>query len=179
MHRPDPYSFKPVVDADLTLLRRWLGTPEVARWWGDPDQEARLMRDGLVDPAVTMWMVEHQGRPFAYVQDYDLHAAWPEHPWPGLPAATRGIDQFIGEADMLGCGHGSSFIRAFTDRLFFTGVPCVVTDPHPDNLRARRAYEKSGFHGDQVQGLDCEWGPVVLMVRFAPAQVSAAPVRGP
>ena len=64
------------------------------------------------------------------------------------PVSTRGIDQFIGEADMLDCGHGSVFIRAFVGRLLTDGTPRVVTDPDPANARAIRAYEKAGFLKD-------------------------------
>ena len=30
---PD-YVFRPMTAADLPLVRRWLETPEVVRWWG-------------------------------------------------------------------------------------------------------------------------------------------------
>src|ERR1043165_8095670 len=50
------------------------------------------------------------------------------------------MDQYIGEADMVGCGHGYAFIRAFTDHLLATGTPRVITDPDPANARAIRAY---------------------------------------
>ena len=42
-----PYSFRPVVRADLPLLRRWLKTPEVVRWWGDPDEEFMFIEEDL------------------------------------------------------------------------------------------------------------------------------------
>ena len=57
-----------------------------------------------------------------------------------------GIDQFIGEPDFIGRGHGSAFIRDFVERSFAAGAPRVVTDPHPRNARAIRAYAKAGFH---------------------------------
>ncbi|HET8728882.1 MAG TPA: GNAT family N-acetyltransferase [Alphaproteobacteria bacterium] len=159
-----PYRFRPAVEADHPLLRRWLGTPEVARWWGDPDEEAELLRGDLDDPRMAMWIVEHAGRPFAYIQDYDTRA-WPQHHFAGLPPGSRGIDQFIGEPDMLNRGHGSAFIGAFAGRLLAKGAPAIGTDPDPENLRARRAYEKAGFTGDAVHRT--EWGPAVLMVRRA------------
>ena len=59
------------------------------------------------------------------------------------PLGTRGIDQFIGEPDMIGRGHGSAFIRAFIDDP--CGMARAVTDPDPANARAVRAYEKAGF----------------------------------
>lgn len=65
---------------------------------------------------------------------------------------------------MLGCGHGSAFIRAHVERLFAQGAPAVGTDPHPSNARAIRAYEKAGFVRDVEQ--DTEWGRALLMVRL-------------
>jgi aminoglycoside 6'-N-acetyltransferase len=81
------------------------------------------------------------------------------------PAGTRGIDQFIGEADLVGCGHGSAFIRAFSDRLLAAGTPRVITDPNPANARAIRAYAKAGFH--KQHEVDTPDGRALLMVRNA------------
>jgi len=87
---------------------------------------------------------------------------------PAAPApitATRGIDQFIGEGDMVGRGHGSAFIRAFTDTLLAAGTPRVITDPDPANARAIRAYEKAGFR--KQHEVDTPDGRSLLMVRNA------------
>jgi aminoglycoside 6'-N-acetyltransferase len=78
---------------------------------------------------------------------------------------TRGIDQFIGEADMLDRGHGSAFIRSFIDRMMTTGTPRIITDSDPVNVRAIRAYEKAGFQKDRM--IDTSEGRVLLMVRNA------------
>jgi aminoglycoside 6'-N-acetyltransferase len=64
---------------------------------------------------------------------------------------------------MLDRGHGSAFIRAFTDGLLASGVPRVVTDPDPANARAIRAYQKAGFQRDRI--VDTPDGPALLMVR--------------
>jgi aminoglycoside 6'-N-acetyltransferase len=95
------------------MARRWLETPEVQRWWGDPDGEISLLEEDLDDPRMTMWIVSHEGRPFAYIQDYDPHA-W-SLGYFGQPPGARFIDQFIGEPDMIGRGHGSAFIRQHVD----------------------------------------------------------------
>jgi aminoglycoside 6'-N-acetyltransferase len=155
------YAFRRTTPADLPLLRRWLGTPEVRRWWDDPDDLSEF-EEAFADRAVAMWIVSHEGRPFAYIQDYDPHA-WPAHHFGYLPHGSRGIDQFIGEPEMIGRGHGSAFVGAHVDRLFDRGAPAVGTDPHPDNARAIRAYAKAGF----VAGATCdtEWGLSVLMTR--------------
>src|SRR3981081_855117 len=71
------YAFRRAGRPDLTLLRSWLCTPDVARWWGDPEEQAALLREDLDEPRMVMRIVSHEGRPFAYVQDYDVHA-WPQ-----------------------------------------------------------------------------------------------------
>lgn len=155
----DRYRFRPVAPADLPLLARWRAMPHVARWWGDPALESEADKAG--DPRIAMWIVEHAGRPFAFAQDYDVHG-WAPHPFSYLPAGARGIDQYIGEPDMLDRGHGSAFIRAHLRRLFAAGAPAVGTDPHPDNGRARRACEKAGFAA--VGGaVETPWGRAILM----------------
>ena len=106
---------------------------------------------------------QSDGRPFAYLQCYDL-TAWNSGFGP-QPLGTRGIDQFIGEPDMIDRGHGSAFIRTFTDGLLAAGTPRLVTDPDPANARAVRAYEKAGFHRDRM--VDTPDGPALLMVRNA------------
>jgi aminoglycoside 6'-N-acetyltransferase len=35
-----PYRFRSMIDADLPMVERWLRTPEVARWWGDPTEQS-------------------------------------------------------------------------------------------------------------------------------------------
>jgi aminoglycoside 6'-N-acetyltransferase len=154
-----PYHFRPVTDADIPLLRDWRARPHVRQWWGAPELEDPA--DVLAEDSVAMWIVEHDGRPFAYAQDYSPHH-WAAHPFAYLPPGSRGIDQYIGEADMLDRGHGSAFIRSHVERLFAAGVPVVGTDPHPENARAIRAYEKAGFI--IVNGpMDTRWGRAVLM----------------
>jgi aminoglycoside 6'-N-acetyltransferase len=156
------YQFRRVTEADLPLLRTWRARPHVIRWWGSPDAEPEA--ETLADPRVAMWIVEHRGRPFAYAQDYDVHG-WTPHPFSHLPPGARGIDQYIGEPGMIGRGHGPAFVRLHCDRLFAAGAPAIGTDPHPDNLRARRAYEKAGF---ALTGgaRKTRWGTAVLMERW-------------
>jgi aminoglycoside 6'-N-acetyltransferase len=158
------YAFRPVTADDLPLLARWRAMPHVARWWGAP--EAETVEEALADSRIAMWIVAHGApgaapRPFAYAQDYSPHD-WDAHPFAHLPPGARGIDQFIGEPDMVGRGHGPAFVRRHCERLFAAGAPAVGTDPHPDNASAIRAYEKAGFAA--VSGpLDTRWGRAILM----------------
>ena len=158
------YGFRPMTAAHLPTIRRWLETPQVAQWWGDADTQFSLISDDLPEPAMEQFIVVHDGRPFAYLQCYDP-AVWPENGFGPQPDGTRGVDQFIGEPDMISRGHGSAFIRTFVDRLLAGGTPRVVTDPNPENARAIRAYEKAGLSKDRL--IDTPDGPALLMVRDA------------
>jgi aminoglycoside 6'-N-acetyltransferase len=110
------------------------------------------------------YIVTAADRPFAYLQCYDP-CAWPNNGFGSQPEGTRGMDQFIGEPDMIGCGHGSALIRDFIARLVQSGTPRVITDPDPANTRAVRAYEKAGFAG--VRLVDTPDGRALLMVHDA------------
>jgi aminoglycoside 6'-N-acetyltransferase len=139
------YTFHSLALAELDLVNGWIRTPHVAEWWLEAGGAS-----SLIDPAdfdeegFRMWLVLHDGRPFAYMQDYDPHL-YPDHYFYDRPGPVRGIDQFIGAPEFMGQGHGAAFIRQRLDMLFHEGMACVVTDPHPDNARAIRAYEKAGF----------------------------------
>jgi aminoglycoside 6'-N-acetyltransferase len=155
------YTFRPAGMHDLPLLERWLRTSEVVRWWGDPQEQAALLREDLAEPRMVMRIVSFGGRPFAYAQDYDVHV-WPQPHFAYLPPGARSIDSFIGEPDMIGRGHGSNFLKLLAQRLRADGASVVAIDPAVENLRARRAYEKAGFRADTV--VETGEGPAVLML---------------
>ena len=160
----DRYALRPVSADDLSMLRRWLESPQARQWWGDPDEQYALIEEDLANPLMRMRIVSADARPFAYVQDYDV-GSWPQPHLADLPTGTRAIDTFIGEPSMLGQGHGSGFLRLVASQLIAGGAPCVVIDPDVDNVRARRAYARAGFvDAGTVQTPE---GPAMLMV-FGP-----------
>jgi aminoglycoside 6'-N-acetyltransferase len=137
-----PYGFRAATGADLSLLRAWLQTPQVALWWGEPEEEYAILEADLNEPEMVMRVVSRLGRPFAYAQDYPAHL-WPQPHLAHLPVGARAIDAFIGAPDMLDGGHGSAFLRRLAQRLIAEGAPAVAIDPSERNLRARRAFEKA------------------------------------
>ena len=153
------YHFRPVMEGDLDVLGRWRGASHVRKWWGDPEIEPE--GEKLSDSRISMWMVEWEGSPFAFLQDYTVHG-WDEHPFAHLPQGARGIDLYIGEVAMLGQGHGPALLRAWVERLFSEGVPAVGIDPHPENAIAIRSFEKAGF---RIVGgpVTTRWGRALLM----------------
>jgi aminoglycoside 6'-N-acetyltransferase len=157
------YTFRSMTEADLPMIMRWLQTPEVVRWWGDPEEQYELVSGDLRHPDMDQFIVAVDGQPFAYIQCYRL-STWNQGFGP-QPQDARGIDQFIGERAFVGCGHGSKFMRQFVDGLLQKGAPRIVTDPDPDNARAIRAYENAGFQRDRL--VETPDGTALLMVRDA------------
>ena len=158
------YVFRPMTTCDLPLVRRWLAEPHVVQWWGNTLEQFELVSGDLEVEAMEQFVVAINDCPFGYLQCYDPDV-WPENGLGDHPRGTRGIDQFIGEQDMVDRGHGSAFIRTFIDRLLAAGAPRVITDPDPANGRAIRAYEKAGFRRQHL--VDTPDGTALLMVRDA------------
>jgi aminoglycoside 6'-N-acetyltransferase len=156
-----PYSFRAARPDDLRLLRAWLRTPEVARWWGDPDEQAAMLEEDLTEPGMVMRIVSFDAKPFAYAQDYAVDR-WPQPHFAGLPPGSRAIDSFIGEPEMIGRGHGSVYLRLLAERLQAEGAPAVAIDPAADNMRARRGYAKAGFVENRI--VETAAGMAVVMI---------------
>lgn len=156
----DVYDFRPVTEKDLPMIAGWLAEPHVAEWWGDPDKEITEIREHIDSISVEPLIVELDGQPIAYLQSYDPHME-DDHPYADQPFGTLGIDLSIGRPELVGVGHGSAIVRQFVEQLFEEGVPRVIIDPHPENARAIRAYEKAGFRA--IGRRQSEYGDAVLM----------------
>lgn len=141
MMATNKYNFRKATLDDLDLLEEWRSKPHVRAWWGSAEP---YKEEKITDPRVERWIVSTLGRPFAFMQDYTVHG-WEDHHFAKLPKGSRGIDQYIGDSEMIGVGHGSAFIGARMQALFDEGVPVIATDPHPDNKRAIAVYKKLGF----------------------------------
>ena len=146
---PPDYTFRKLTRSDMALFHHWLEQPHMGGWWGDgatewakrePEMESNLLHESPTD----MRIVELGGTPFAYIQDYDVHA----HAMPqcaDLPAKSRAMDSFLGDPAYLGQGHGSGFIRARALQLLAEGAPLIAVDPDPANARAIAAYTRARF----------------------------------
>ena len=135
-------------------MRAWLLLPHVRAWYDDvataayPDDaiaERRLAMSGE-DPT-DHFLIRLDGRPIGDIQSYriDDHPEYAAQIAIGRPAV--GIDLFIGEADLIGRGHGPALIRAFLRDVAFPhyGLGLCVIGPTRSNTAAIRAYEKAGF----------------------------------
>ena len=157
------YEFTKVTPADMKQIRAWMNEPHIIDWWTPEDQEMTVMEQAeAADSNVVRYMVSYGGRPFAYIQCYD--PALDNEYWGDNPQApgTFGLDQFIGEAEMIGFGHGTNFIKAFVVELKKQpGVKRIIVDPAPDNGPAIRCYSQVGFRKEKT--ITTPDGPALLM----------------
>lgn len=159
------YHFQKLRQGDLRLVRYWLMEPHVADWWTPAEEDIRIMEKEMRDPRanVTRYIVSHGARDFAYIQVYDPSGDtefWGENP---QPQGTFGIDQFIGDPQMIGFGHGTNFIKAFVAELKTQPeVKRIIVDPAPDNAPAMRCFSQVGFRKEK--DIVTPDGPAVLMV---------------
>ncbi|MDA0366553.1 MAG: GNAT family protein [Chloroflexi bacterium] len=140
--------FRPVVDADLPDIVRWLSEPEVVRFYGDPPASIADAWDDYVEPDDTSptwrFVIEVDGRGVGEIQ-YSHAYPGREYEW------SAGIDIFIGEGEARNRGIGTEAIRTMLAFLFEQKhVHRVTIDPEVSNRRAIRCYEKAGFRLDGV-----------------------------
>lgn len=159
MMTTNQYSFRKATLDDLDLLMEWQSKPHVREWW---DSDEPYDEEELADPRVARWIISTFGVPFAFMQDYTVHG-WEDHHFAKLPKGSRGVDQYIGDPEMIGVGHGSAFIAARMQALFDEEAPVIATDPHPDNARAIAVYKKLGFEPFGPPQ-ETQWGLILPMM---------------
>ena len=174
LNEAEEITFLPLAEGHIPLLHNWLQRPHVIEWWGGEDAAPTLAATYqkysprlLHQSGVFCYIALLGSRPIGYAQSYVALGAgdgwWEEETDPGV----RGIDQFLCDGRSLGQGLGTRMVSAFV-RLLFSDlqVTRLQTDPAPNNLRAIRCYEKSGFKA--VREIITPDGPALFMLQDRP-----------
>lgn len=171
----DKITFKPVVRADIPLVREWFQEPHVIQWWPAPaadcDDNAfeKFLHGTRTD--VFPYMMILNGRPIGYIQYYLVNPHSEKYAWLplifmsfSLGQDILGIDVFIGEQECCGKGIGQLCIKNFVDFLLHlpTKISMIIIDPDPANTAAIKCYTKVGFK--PVGEFISSDGPALLMV---------------
>jgi RimJ/RimL family protein N-acetyltransferase len=147
--------FRPVEEKDLPCLFAWHQLPHVQQWWDLEPSEVFANWDLFVAtyhhkmacPWQRLFIVYAQGQPIGYVQYYDVN----QDQRFAQPPGTVGIDIFIGQTSFLGKGYGGRILRQLLDELKKDpSITKIVIDPHVQNVRAIRCYEKAGFRLERI-----------------------------
>ncbi|WP_329050444.1 GNAT family N-acetyltransferase [Amycolatopsis sp. NBC_01488] len=147
---------RPIVATDRARAREILATPEVARWWGDPDHET----EGLfaVEEGFSCYIIEFDGVAVGLIQSSaELD---PQYRHAGIDIAVH--------PDFHGRGIGTDALRALARHLFGEGHHRLTIDPAASNETAIRVYAKVGFRPVGVlrryeRGPDGTWHDGLLM----------------
>jgi aminoglycoside 6'-N-acetyltransferase len=118
---------------DRVRVREILATPEVARWWGDPDREV----DGLfdVEDGYSSYVIELDGLVVGIIQSCEELEPQYRH---------AGIDISL-HPDFHGRGLGTDALRTLARHLLDNGHHRLTIDPSASNEVAIRVYTKLGF----------------------------------
>ncbi len=149
------FTFRPIARSDYAILRAWLLTPHVARWWPDDSSDEGLEEHygGCIDSRepVGVFIAERAGRALGLVQRFRLDS-YPEYrteiaALSDIPAGTSSIDYLIGPADAIGRGWGTELIRKFTTQLWLDDPESVsiIVPVHAENIPSWRVLESAGF----------------------------------
>lgn len=144
-------SLRLLTKEDKILLLKWLTNERVLNFWEGKTAVfdlARIEEDFYVEEeGLTRAIIEYKGQAIGYCQMYKLdEEALKEYEYESRNKVVYGLDQFIGEPEYWGKGIGTEFMKLVLGYIFnIKGANTVVLDPHTDNLRAIRCYEKVGF----------------------------------
>lgn len=137
--------------ADYQAMAKWLTDERVLQFYegrDDPYPYERVLEKygpkTRGEIPIHPCLIVFHGREIGYIQyfpvldtrDYELDDV----------TDTYGIDMFIGEPEHWGHGIGTRALSALVAYIFAElGAGTIVIDPHADNPRAIRSYEKCGF----------------------------------
>ena len=149
---PDQVVFRPLATSDIPDMVRWLGDPDVARWWPEDDLSLNALIGKYApiisgDEPVRGFIIEIEGAKAGFIQAYRVD----DHPdyarQLDVPADAVATDLFIGEPAWRGKGWGAIVLQAFLRQVVFAlyDTNLAIIAPTPANTRAIRTYERCGF----------------------------------
>jgi RimJ/RimL family protein N-acetyltransferase len=144
-------TFRPLQEADLPLLWRWLQQPHVAQWYtsGSTFDEIKTKYLAYINESkpTHAFVAMLDGTDIGYLQCYRLDDYPDYKKIIAIEDNACGIDMFIGNKAYIHQGIGPLMIIKFLDTLAFplTNADSCYLSPDPKNEAAKKAYVKVGF----------------------------------
>ncbi|WP_283802108.1 aminoglycoside O-phosphotransferase APH(2'')-Ia [Campylobacter coli] len=141
-----------LIDDDFPLMLKWLTDERVLEFYGGRDKKYTLesLKKDYTEPwedEVFRVIIEYNNVPIGYGQIYKMYdELYTDYHYPKTDEIVYGMDQFIGEPNYWSKGIGTRYIKLIFEFLKKErNANAVILDPHKNNPRAIRAYQKSGF----------------------------------
>ncbi len=152
----DRVRLRPIGPADRARAREILATPEVARWWGEPESEIESIY--TAEDGFRCYVIEADGVVVGLIQSCEELDPQYRH---------AGIDIAI-DPGFHGRGLGTDALRTLAGHLFDQGHHRLTIDPAAANEPAIRVYSKIGFRPVGVlrryeRAADGSWHDGLLM----------------
>lgn len=135
---------------DYKLMTKWLSDPKVYEFvhgkpkdleWVKNKYSPRIQKKENINAC----FIEFKKQPIGYVQYFDIKKYEKDYVMQNTKDVWA-IDIWIGEPDFWEKGIGSKTVKLLVDYIFKNHMAKkIIIDPHTDNPRAIRAYEKAGF----------------------------------
>lgn len=144
-----------LLDEDIELVKKWMGEPHVAKWFGNPEEWIKeiVLRKTKYD-FICHFIVEVDGYPIGFCQYYDYSKGGED--WNGsVPLeGSFSIDYMIGEVNFLGHGNGTKIVKLLTEEIRCkTSAKRIIAQPEPENTRSRNTLLSSGYVYDERNDL--------------------------
>ena len=148
----DKISLRLLTEQDKDLLLKWLTDERILNFGEGKSSVFDLDRVteeyySEEDVEIIRTIIEYDGKSIGYVHMYKLNEELlNEYEYPLTDKVVYGIDQFIGEPEYWDKGIGTKFMKLVLQYLTKEkNADIIILDPHADNPRAIRCYEKVGF----------------------------------
>lgn len=148
----DNLRIRTLTKEDFPLMLKWLTDDRVLQFYGGRDKKYTLetLKEHYTEPwedEVIRVIIEYNGQPIGYGQIYKMYdELYDDYHYPKSNEIVYGMDQFIGEVDYWSKGIGTKYTRMIFDFLKKErNADSVILDPHQNNPRAIRMYQKAGF----------------------------------
>jgi len=145
-------AFRPMEATDFGKVAQWQSAPHVASWWDSRSRDEQSVRERYLprlrgDEPTRMWVVEIDGAPAGFLQDYRVR----DHP--DYAVRTQDLDAIafdyaIGEPGLIGRGLGTRLVWEFCRDVLRRDHPEAahfLASPSHRNAASLRVLAKCGF----------------------------------
>lgn len=148
-------NIRPMTFEDLTVFKKWLYTPHVAKWYHEPlDWIVEIEQQDTTFNWIHHYIVEFDNIKIAFCQYYACIDS--DELWEGYTAlgGSYSIDYMIGESDYIGKGFGKKIILALIQKIKkHSDAKRIVVQPELENKASCGALLSCGFVYDMEKDI--------------------------